>query len=61
MTRDGHIPGTVTYGVSAFAASHPRVVLTVVLTVLFVAMQGTVGAELPGMTPDAGASSDTGP
>lgn len=61
MSREDHTPGAVAHDVRTFVASHPRFVLTVALAVLFVATQGTVGAQAPAITPDAGASSYTGP
>ncbi|MFC4358999.1 hypothetical protein ACFO0N_13705 [Halobium salinum] len=61
MPREGRTTGAVAYDVSGFAAAHPRLVLTAALTVLFIAMQGTVGAELFEAGTNSAASSDTGP
>lgn len=49
---------------TAFAARHPRTVLMAVMLVCFIALQGSVAAEVSGdmfTTPSSGHSSGTGP
>lgn len=63
MPREGRTTGEVAYDVTSFATAHPRLVLTAALLVLFVATQGTVGAELDVLGPGTNNASDghTGP
>jgi hypothetical protein len=60
MSDGRRISGSAAYDVSARVAAHPRLVMTVALTLLLVAAQGSVGAE----TIEAGTnghSTNTGP